>query len=340
MKVAHVAIVTPNRCGLYETTRELVHAVRKASYNSVDARIVDPCPAENPVYKGAEIMLKSDRGVPIADVEWALTADVIVSHSGYVGTAIETSNQPVVHITHGRPLVSYMGERDRGRNGKNAPLYTYHATLDRQARIKAVVTFWPQHVKYHQVMFVETPVHYVQSMVDLEYWNPAWSHSVPAHDWNVRGGGVSGSPNAVITDGWREDIDPFNAMNAWALWARRNPGGRLHLYGKPQPAPGTDAILVRMLEDGTVGEHRPWVPAEYLRRVYLSADFLLTPHEIDTRAVREAMACGCPVVRVGNDLEFTPPTSPRDVVRRLAEAQFDPAVSAAQFIRILEHVAR
>ena len=32
MKVCHAAVVTPNRCGLYETTRELVAGLRGVAY--------------------------------------------------------------------------------------------------------------------------------------------------------------------------------------------------------------------------------------------------------------------------------------------------------------------
>jgi hypothetical protein len=51
MKLAHIAIVTPHRAGLYETVRDLVAAERAAG---VDAVIVDPNTQNE------------DRGVPIA----------------------------------------------------------------------------------------------------------------------------------------------------------------------------------------------------------------------------------------------------------------------------------
>ena len=58
MKVAHLAIITPRKCGLYETTRELVKGLREIG---VDSRLVDPAPARNPImWKGTE-----DRGVPV-----------------------------------------------------------------------------------------------------------------------------------------------------------------------------------------------------------------------------------------------------------------------------------
>ena len=329
LRSAHLVAVTPGRCGLYETTRDIVANLRRAG---VDSRLYDVTGfgPDHPVFKSAEVAPHHDRGVPIEhDLSWALEADVLVSHSGHEGTPFDHTQQPIVHVAHGRPLSTYVGEV-RGE----LPVYSYHNRASQNPRIKSVVTFWPQHVRYHEVMFPHTPVYHVQSTVDLHLWRP--SADEEPHDWNRAGGGGGGWFNAVITDGWRDDVDPFNALNAWALWARRHPGAKVHLYGKPDPAPGTDAILSQMLKDGTVGEFRKWMPQSYLACVYRAADCLITPHEIDTRAVREAMACGCPVVRVGNDLAFEPPTTSREEVRRLAERLFNPARSAAQFKVILE----
>lgn len=325
---AHLVVVTPGRCGLYETTREMAAGLRRAG---VDSRMYDVSGfgAKHPVYKSPDAVPAHDRGVPIEqDLAWALNADVLVSHSGYEGTPFDHTQQPIVHVAHGRPLSAYVGEV-----AGTHPIYSYHGRANADPRVKSVVTFWPQHVAYHEVMFPDTPVFHVQSSVDLDFWRPGLD---PAHDWNVEGGGAAGWLNAVITDGWRDDIDPFNALNAWTLWARRHPGARVHLYGKPFPAPGTDAILEQMMKDRIVGEFRPWQPQTYLRRVYNSADCLITPHEIDTRAVREALACGCPVVRVGNDLQFSPPNMSRAAAREEAERRFNPAMSAAQFKVILE----
>ena len=74
MKVAHLAIVTPGRVGLYETTRELVAALRA---RGVDSCIVDPTQATNDLYPDT----LSDRGARLAEMSWALNADVIVSHA-------------------------------------------------------------------------------------------------------------------------------------------------------------------------------------------------------------------------------------------------------------------
>lgn len=325
MKVAHLAVVTPGRCGLYETTRELAHGLRAMG---IDSRLVDP--GGNPVFKTEADLPAEDRGVPIAPMAWALEADVIVSHSGYETTPLGKTLQPVVHICHGRPLSTYIGERDGGTT-----IYSYHYRSNLDPRWKAVVTFWPEHVEWHRVMFPDKPVYYVPPSVDLFYWARV---SVPEPmtrlaPWGEAGGAI----NVVIADQWRDDIDPFPALNAFALWARQHPGAKLHLFGRPGQVKGADSVIRRMQDDRTMGLVAGFVSQSTLRAAYYHADFVLTPHQIDVRTVREAMAMGCPVARLApTGLSFDVPVASREETRRLAEQRFNPARSAVLFRAILE----
>jgi hypothetical protein len=154
LRVAHLTVCTPKKCGLYETTRELVTGLRA---RGVDSRLVDPTKDTNKLYPtGTE-----DRGALLADMDWALTADVLVNHSGYDGTPVAETNQPIVHVAHGRPKSSFMTEAAGG-----TPIYSYHFTKNADPRFKAVVTFWPEHLPYLEVMFPDKPIHFVQSSVD------------------------------------------------------------------------------------------------------------------------------------------------------------------------------
>lgn len=314
-------MVTPKRCGLHETTRELAAGLRA---RGVDSRLVDPAPQTNPIHwSGSE-----DRGVPVAGMDWATQADIVVSHSGYDATPIEKTGQPVVHVCHGRPRSTFIGEVMGG-----APVYSYHYRLNADPRVKAVVTFWPQHLDYHRVMFPDKRVVCVQSSVDLEAWSPEG----PA---GYQFGGKRGRINVVCTDAWRDDIDPFAAVNAFALWAREMKGARLHVYGNSQNLRGWAAIFNRIQADGNMGEIKGWIDG--LANVYRAADFMLTPHEIDVRSVRESMACGCPVVRVGSTLGAyrtqiaNARETERTQVRKEAESRFNPATTARQFHELLE----
>lgn len=323
MRVAHACIVTPKRCGLYETTRELVAGLRA---RGVDSRLVDPTKATNKLYPSGD----EDRGAPFADMGWAQTADVIVNHSGYDGTPLAETNQPIVHVAHGRPRSSFISEVSG-----STPIYSYHFTKNADARFKVVVTFWPEHEPYLEVMFPDKPIRVVQSSVDLEAWKPG-----PAK-YDFRG--KAGKVNAVIADAWRDDVDPFVPMHAFALWAREIKGAKLHVYGRPAThKKGWDALLKRIQDDGNLGEVQGWVDG--LVHVYRAADFVLTANEIDVRTVREAMACGCPVVRVTSRLNgfrtdiAAARDESRERIRLDAERRFDPQETARQFHQVLEGI--
>jgi glycosyltransferase involved in cell wall biosynthesis len=325
LKAAHLVAITPNRCGLYETTRELVAGLRK---QGVDSRMVDPTKNE----KGLQPPGDNDRGALFADEAWALEADILVNHSG-LGDVFEASKQPIVHVAHGRPRSSFISERDG-----STPIYSYHYNKNKDPRFKAVVTFWPEHAEYHQVMFPDKPVKVVTAPVDLDAWKPEGPKGYNFH-------GTKGQINVVCTDAWRDDIDPFVVLNAYALWARSVKGAKLHLYAAGAAIKtglkGWKAILQRIQDDGNMGEICPWVSG--LDNVYRAADIMLTPHKIATRSIREAMACGCPVVQVVGDYlngfrkDFDlAKWKDRKEVRRDAERLFNPERTAKEFKAVLE----
>lgn len=317
MKVAHMTVITPRRCGLYETTRELVNGLRGVD---VDSRLVDPLPGKNPVgFKGGE-----DRGALVANLDWAKSADIIVNHSGL--GEIEKTNIPVIHIAHGRPRHSFLSELNGG-----AAIYSYHYSNNKKDQFKSVVTFWRQHKAYLEVMYPDKPVHCIQSPVDLEFWSPGKS------DYDF--GGQAGGVNIVCTDAFRDDIDAFDPINAYALWARKNKhlNPKLHIFGKPKNMKAWGALIKRVQDDGNMGLVQGW--AAELKTVYRAADLVLTAHKIDVRTVREAMACGCPVVRVSDiendDIMDEGLKQNRESVRLIAERLFDPKVTAKEFEGIL-----
>jgi glycosyltransferase involved in cell wall biosynthesis len=323
MKVAHVAIITPRLCGLYETTREIVVALRAIG---IDSRLVDPLPDDNPLKD--KVPKGEDRGAPIADLAWIEEVDIIVSHSG-IKTAM-AFGKPIIQVAHGRPRHSFLSERE----GSGAAIYSHWFEVNRMDQYKALVTLWPEHKPYLDMMLPDKPVHSVQSTVDLDFWKPG----APNYDFGGKAGGV----NIVCTDAFRSDIDCYDAVNAYALWARDNQhlNPKLHVYGfNVKNKKGWSPLFLRIKEDGNLGQLCGWVQG--LERVYRSADLLLTGHTINVRSVRESMACGCPVVRVkairkakiSKGLKMN-----RLKVRKRAEHLFNPAVTAKQFERILEGI--
>jgi glycosyltransferase involved in cell wall biosynthesis len=313
MKIAHVVIVSPRQCGLYETVREVVAAERALGH---DARMFDPAPTKyHP--QGDE-----DRGAGIVrDKAWLAEADIIADHSGCDGTT-DTLSTPHILVAHGRPRHSFLSEVNGG-----PPIYSYHYRLDQTPKYKAVVTFWPEHVHYLKVMFRQTPVHYVPACVDQKAWSPEGPSGYSFH-------GKGGAFNVVCADAWRDDCDPFDAFNAVALAARQMPGIKLHVYGKRGVGEkGWGALLKVLSEDGTLGEVCGWVDG--LAHVYRAADLVVTCNQIATRAMREAMACGCPV-QVVRGADPQPILCALTNPRRVTAERFDPLVTARSFLAIAE----
>ena len=320
MRVAHLAIATPFRCGLYETTRELVYAERQLG---VDARIVDPKPVPQFYPKSGK-----DRGVPLADMDWAVSADVIVSHSGHDGTPVAEADQPIIHVAHGRPLSTFIGERRGG-----TPAYSYQVTRSQESRYRTCVTFWPEYEPYLRVLWRPKPVAVVPPSVDLEYWKPGET----GYDFAGKAGGY----NVVMTDPWsREDVSPFAAIHAFALFRSIVPDAKLHLFAAEKNTKGF-AALFRVLGD-SLGLVQGW--AKDLRPVYQAADMLITPHRIYTRSIREAMASGCQVVS-GHDasaddveafaLSMAYRRESPAPSRKMAAALFDPMETGRKFLDVV-----
>lgn len=327
MLVAHSVIVSPNRCGLYETARELIAAERKLG---LDARIVDP----SPVMKDGKPQFPhdgQDRGVPISDMDWALTADLIVSHSGHDRTPLQESEQPVIHASHGRPLSTFMGERSGA-----APGLTYQTQRRKQSRYLGAVTFWPEYEPYLRNIWFPKPTEVVPATVDLEYWSPG--------EGNCTFGGRRAAYNVVMTDPWsREDSSPYHCIHAFVMFRRICPDARLHMIGWDGNQKGLNG-LANLLGDGG-GCITAW--STDIRRVMRSADMLITPHRIYTRSIREAMACGLQVVS-GRDccpedvesfaLKMATKRERPDPTRKLAEALFDPDNAGTAMVKFIDFV--
>jgi len=270
---------------------------------------------------------KEDRGVPIADMDWGVTADLVLSHSGHDGTPLGESQQPILHIQHGRPVSTWLMER-----GGGAPAYTYMTARAKVSRYRGAVTFWPEYEPILRELWNPKPVYVVPPSVDLEYWAPQLT--------TYRFAGRKGEYNVVMTDPWsREDTNPILAVHAFALFRRIVPNARLHIYALDGNTKGLQALKA-MLGD-SLGVVQGW--AKDLRSVYAAADMLITPHRIYTRAVREAMAMDLQVVS-GRDVHpenieaFALAMADRmerpQPTRKLAEVLFDPKVTAREFLAV------
>jgi len=327
LRVAHIVVVTPHQAGIYETTRDLAAAERRAG---VDARIIDPI----------KEIVTVDRGVPVVAPAFAKTAHVIVNHSG-LSKDLDKTQLPIIHMLHGRPLSSFL----LGQSGQ-IPIYTYLARIRHDPRFKLFVTFWSEFLPYWAMLLPSDKLRAIPAPVDLNLWSP----DGPSHyDFH----GHSGTTNIVCADMWRNDITPYHPIHAFTLFASRVPGARLHIYGAPQKGTAWQTLKAALSERDILGE----VPNGIVRglaNVYRAASAVITPHRIATRSVREPLACGCNVVMApGNP--YTPfQADPQDLEayaaqiqhavshtaqnRKAAELYFDSNSTAKQFIALLHEV--
>jgi len=161
------------------------------------------------------------------------------------------------------------------------------AGLRNDPRYQAFVTLWQSHVPFWSLVLDDIKIDVANPPIDLAAWSPTTTKRYDFH-------GQRGELNVVCSDMWRSDKTPFCLLPAFALFADQNPGAKLHLYGVPDKRDGLEPVLERLRERGQLGEVCGRV--DCLKEVYQAADMLISPHGIVTRAIGEALACGCPVV--------------------------------------------
>lgn len=326
MKLAHVAIVTPHRAGLYETVRDLVSAERA---QGADACIVDPN------------QLSEDRGVPIASGFNPSDYDVIVNHSGLGKHESRVNGTPIIHCLHGRPASSFELEATN-----QIGVYSFVRATAAKTSYKLWVTFWKEYLPYWELLVPRDKLRAVTPPVDLKLWNPA---GPSGYKFN----GKAGAINVVCADMWREDKTPYHVIHGFCQFAATHTGSKLHLYGVRRNK-AIDVLLEQVAARGWLGESVGMVSG--LENVYRAASLAISPHRIATRSIREAMACGCPVVCDLGSATAAGYASPEDPVafaakmdevlrddvrktcRHLAEQAYDSANTAAEMLALANEV--
>ena len=270
MRVAHSIAVRP-RCGLYSSTRTLVGGERAAG---IDAWFVPLMGFSEPEVDGIPCSLELKE------------CNVIVSHSG-ISPVQAASGIPVIHVLHSQPRYKMKVEV---LHPGVAPFYSVRSRL-RTEGPDAFLTFYPEHLPYWELALPGRPVYVIPPPVDLDRWSP----DGPA-DYDF--GGKGGTINVVAADTWRATQDPFDLIHAFALFAKEHPGAKLHIYGigdQVQRCGATWAGVFAILEEmGALGETVSW--SFKMRDIYRSADMVLSNQRSANNVMREALACGCPVV--------------------------------------------
>ena len=292
MKVAHFAIFSPHQSGQYESVRELVGAEQSLG---IDAQFVD-C-GHNKEIATCRVGLE-DRGLVVSDPVEALDADVLVRHTA-IPKEIESLNIPTIMCLHGRPENSFLLE-----HYKKSSVYSLLCKKSIDENYKAFVTFWQSFIDYWALIIPKHKLYYVPPFVDVCLYTPGGMlHSF---------GNKSGKPNILIADMWREDITPYSVIHG-ALRFKQvyQRTCKIHLFGLPVEKKSSVVRLVNALQcEGILGQ--AFTNFDGMQKVFRSVDMLITPHAMATRVVREALACGTPIV-AGTGNPYTPYTAdPRD----------------------------
>ena len=294
MKIAHFAVFSPNQSGMYATVKDLILAERLVG---IDAQFIDyTINAQNATYSRVGLF---DKEICTITPDWAYKeADILVRHSTMI-EPITQMGKPIIMTMHGRPEYSFMLE-----HSGQTPVMKIMVNHEVDTKYAAYITFWEEHIPFWNLIIPKREIDYIPALVNLKRINPD-GEKYPF-------GNFAGNPNIIVADMWREDITPFPMIMAATKFRQKYcKTAKLHMFGLPPATKGFSLELSKRLQNsGLLGEANMIVP--HLPAVYRTADILITPHNIATRIIREALASGCPIV-AGTGCKYTPYTAdPRD----------------------------
>ena len=272
MRIAHFAPFAPGRCGLYETTRDMVTLEKRLGHQ---VELVD-VGVEGRRHVGA-----TDGDIKTTSYEAVEGFDVFVSHSDVSADFLRRTTAPVVHVMHGRPRSSFLLQQTQP--GKS-PVYDLVARWAKDARYAAFLTLWREHLPFWRVLVPERKLHSTTAPpCDLR----RYSSEGPRHEFPD-----PTKCQVLVADMWRADADPWHVLHGlMRLDPKRY---QVHVYGAQNPLGPWQHVFRRLRRLGLLGEVKGMM--RDFDRVLRSADVLVTGSDIATRVVREALAVGTPVV--------------------------------------------
>lgn len=330
MKIAHFgpyALAEEGylRCGIYEAARDMMWIDTRRGHESI---FVDLGAVSNNAREERKVGTVDDRGgfrSVVRDFEDAVDADLFVAHDSIPDDFLARTHAPVIFIMHGRPLDCFRSEVNCNRIA-----YSFQFDFARRDRVRAMVTFWPEHVPFWRALVPDDKLVCLDHPpVDQTRYSPDGPvYEIPPEK--------KGAFNVLVADAWRTDIDCYEIVHAPMCAAPSIPGLKAHIYALEIPLPYPwELIFHHYRQLGIQGE--TWARAPHMNRVYRGMDAVLTPHRIATRIVNEALSCGTPVV-AASGCSYTPytgrPEDPESMAAALARLyedwRRDPAAVKAQ----------
>jgi len=308
MKIAHFCHMGVGTSGMYHTVAELITAENKLG---MDAGLID---TNN--YAGGNVDDSCGNFIVSKDLSWADDADVYVL-SSTIPDDYKRKGKPIVMILHGVPEDIFESELYQLDPANRAPFSTMLAYI-KNPIFKAFVTLWKEHYYYYKEYVPN--LYYVPAGCNLDFWKPEGKR----YRFNA-----SGSPNIMFCDSWRFYKHPYHLLHGILLAKRQLPELRLHLYGMPRDQKEIwYALLINTGMQNLLGELDSHIPD--LDDTYRGADMVITSMHIATRVIREATACGTPVIAGGyehtpyNFHPYKPSEMAEQIVRCWQDIQADP----------------
>lgn len=288
MRIGHVSMVAPNRCGLYEASRDMARSDILAGHEVVFVDVGIPNETER--------VTKDHRGdfnlVPCHS-DLLDTCDIIMAHTGIPDLWLARNEVPVIWVLHGRPLACFRP------NDGNSYTLLYH--LSKWTRVKKMIYFWKEFKDYWENIIPSHKLSCIENPVGDE------SRFTPTGDFykEMR---VEGCHNFLIADSIREDICIFDILNGCIYASKHIKNIKFHFCGIDEYEKDKYQILLGTLQElGSLGSLHTRI--SHMEKAYRAVDCVITPQKIATRSVLEAKMCGCNIIS--------------DLNNRYSDIQFD-----------------
>ena len=303
MRVAHWSLFAPGQSGMYETTKDLVIAQREAG---IDSGLI----CMNSLH-----VSQRDGAFVTETTRYADLADIYVLHSR-IEVPFYGDGTPIVFVMHGHPLYTWQSEIYGLEPGNAAPWTTSLNYFLDFANIQRAVTFWPDQLGYWQVLDgprAESRLRSIpRGIVFGNRYRPDGDKAL-----------LAGSPVLVVCDSFRLFKDSLATWFGAAIFARKYPEARLHLFAMPDAGNLIGDAIRRLSSLSEM--HAVVARIEGLQRevekVFRGADILLSTVRGESCVAIEAAACGCDVITQSaantHEADFRSPAAIAETIERV-----------------------
>lgn len=326
MIIAHVAPFAPNRCGLYESARDMARADILGGNDVLfyDAGITKDGIRE--AGKIGEIDNRGDFKLTTCAPGMLDSADIIIMHTGIEDFHLVRNQVPLIWVVHGRPLACFRPER----MGKSES-YSLYNTVAGWPRTKGMLYFWPEFSPHWEDVLHGKDIVLPYPPIDENRFNDNKTKHVLTSPGDV---------NILLCDSEREDIDLYELSVGLVEASKKFKNIKFHYYGMDLPdgklSNCWNILLGRIKKYGCLGDVAGRMGD--MEKIYNAMDCVISPNRIITRTIGEALSCGIPVITQNNPLnlmsDFTCDMSdPFDIVEAIGLFMESRGLSSKQSIR-------